>query len=291
MSEEGRYCHLNLNVAYWDYIIPITCGLTAISMLPFAYMYIKAYINGQLKASKFLFMISSIFLIVVFSLLILLGAAFASYCHDMELNNTLRAISVQLHSLHTLLLVGILFHRLDFIFKDTTMAISIYTLIFFWAYYILTVITLIIGSILFGSYYFHSLTSIMMAICGILVVTLTVILVCLFINKLYITHKLSAQNGDILKQAITKTALLTFVSTCNTMIAYALIAIWNSIDNIHYSFVRDIFIVGDVYTNLFVYCYHINILINITINCVGNAIQRAIKYGANVLSMKIWKSL
>ena len=249
----GEYCLANLTAAtiYWDYCVPILCGLTAISIVPFVYIFLRAYARGNLKTTRFLFITTTIFYIVVFGLLLVSGAAYGTYCHDLNLNALLRAIAVDLHSLHTLLLVGILFHRLYIIFKDTSMAISKPTLIFFWTYFLITMLILVVGSILFGFYYYHTITSIMLAICGLLVVTLTVFLVCLFVNKLYITHKrnMSQQNEDGLKHTITKTSLLTLISTCNTIFAYIVIAVWTYIDSIHFSFMRDILIILDMYTN------------------------------------------
>ena len=60
---------------------------------------------------------------------------------------------------------------------------------------------------------------------------------------------MSQQNEDGLKHTITKTSLLTLISTCNTIFAYIVIAVWTYIDSIHFSFMRDILIILDMYTN------------------------------------------
>ena len=59
-----------IEILYYDYILPVISGLAAISMIPGIFLYIKAWIKGELETIKTLFIIGTTHFMVTFCALI-----------------------------------------------------------------------------------------------------------------------------------------------------------------------------------------------------------------------------
>eukprot|EP01084_Bolivina_argentea_P119117 211246_1 len=179
MAKLGKYCLVNKMLAtiYWDYLVPILCILTAILTIIFICIYIKGFIKKNLKTSKFSCIVSTIFFIICFALLITMAIAYKFYCHDRKINLIGIAICSALYNIQYSILLGILFHR-----RFSNGNVNIFSIT-----YVLTFVTLIISAI-FWAYFIPLVTPIVISISSIMIVTLTIFLVSLFVNKLYGKH-------------------------------------------------------------------------------------------------------
>ena len=152
----------------------------------------------------------------------------------------------QFYCLETLLLLGQLYYRLNVIFKNTQFEMSKCTNNTFWIYYIFTTIVFVGGCVMYSNYI--TLSTMITAFAGVLVLLLTITLQCLFMNKVFNVYRVSDDAEDLIK-IITKTSLLAMISTFNTILAFLGAAIEPTMQSIHLNFVIRLVLTADIFTN------------------------------------------
>ena len=229
--------------------------LASIIVIVPSYIFIKAYINNNLKTPKLLFYSGILFYIVLIIHFISEGIYFGLYCHYGDKYLIFDIITQYLYPFQGLILVTFLFIKLVFIFKSTEYAISKITIIL---YSIIT--TIAMSSALFGQtvIIFQNLGSFQLGLLSVLTGSCGYIFLILWLNVLFL-YKLSVvykmckeannKNHQYLIKVITKTAVLCFVSTVWIilfLISYFMIRIS---DSVHIYLISRVLLIGDIYTS------------------------------------------
>mmetsp|Transcript_27036 Transcript_27036/g.44388 ORF Transcript_27036/g.44388 Transcript_27036/m.44388 type:complete len:344 (+) Transcript_27036:53-1084(+) len=246
-----------VGVAYYDYILPITSAIAAISMLPPIFVYFRGYIKKKIKSSKCLFyagLVMFIAIVLQFTGLIFMQPA---YCRNMTLYLALEGPLTLIWAVQTQILLQILFFRLKLVFDDTSFALS-KCLVRSW----FTVFAIIVGSYLLALTFFVSQNIVLVALGGLLLVVSAVFaafaavwLMALFIQRLMRVHRLLdgdqiGVNNDRMVNAVTKNAVLCFASTTtNILLNFVLIPTSTFTQSIHFDFLFRLVYHVDVYTN------------------------------------------
>eukprot|EP01084_Bolivina_argentea_P083378 150956_1 len=248
MSQVEKFCTGNrISTMVFHYIFSILSILAAISIIPGVCAYIKAQIKGNLQVTKPLFYAGIVFFIVSVTAIITFFGAVISYCDHNKLHKVFAMIGPLLYALQTILLIGILFYRLLAIFQDTVFALRKWISTLFLLLYTITAVIFVFASVMWSiSYAISSWSSF---VTGILVIFLIVYLNALFIYKLIKANNNCEQKDQQLIMVITKTALLSFISTFVTLSCAIFFSLGPSIDSIYWGFIRDLLILADEYTN------------------------------------------
>ena len=216
-ASDLNWC-LNHNFDYTFYIYEIFYGIAAISMIPLVYSYINAYSKKLLKASKHLFHLANLFYVMVFIIYILQSIPFALYCHHPYILYSIFQVRFAVYSFSNLVLFVIFFERLTLIFRDTQLAVSVFTKRLFYGLWWLGIFILV------NSTTFHTISKypniyLLSALSGAVIhIFLVIWLNCLFINKLSKLCELDDKKNADLVDIITKTAFFTFISTLSTVV-------------------------------------------------------------------------
>ena len=220
MSEsEANWC-LNNKADYTVYIYEIFYAIAAISMIPFVYSYITAYLNKSLKAEKSLFYLANLFYAIIFIIYMVQSIPYAVYCYHPFILYLVRQATFASYSFSNLVLFIIFFERLTLIFRNTQLAVSVFTKRLFYGLWWLRIF------ILLNSISFHAMMLkyqhlqniyLLSGLSGSVIhIFLVIWLNCLFINKLSKFH--DNETVDI----ITKTAFFTSVSTLSTVVNFGI---------------------------------------------------------------------
>ena len=174
---------------------------------------------------------------------------YADICHGgISMEIAINVTSV-LYVFQLIMLLGILFFRLYLSFRATAFTISKCTIWSFSIYYSLTSICGVFGAISVSTASTLG-QSILGGTMG-LTLLLALWLICLFLYKLTQIYKASKSKGgdDELVRVITKTSLLCFISTLNSILSLSIIPYSISSTSIHVKFVAAIVNIIDIYTN------------------------------------------
>eukprot|EP01084_Bolivina_argentea_P077955 141442_1 len=252
MPDVDDFCvdNRDVTIVFLSYTFPILSILAVLSIITALHAYIKANIKGDLTVSKPLFYAGMIFFIACCAAIMTFFGSVLSFCGNKNiyrLHHVFAVTAAQLYALQTILLIGILFYRLFSIFKNTSFAFTKRTSISFLSVYTVTMAMLIFASFMWSN--MHSISSLSSIVTGVLTIVLLVFLNSLFINKLMNVHKMCDQNNDGLIKIITKTSLLSFVSTFISLLCFTFIALAPMIDSIYWDFTRNLVILADEYTN------------------------------------------
>eukprot|EP01084_Bolivina_argentea_P281183 481055_1 len=253
MSNPQVFCdqHKEIAVIYHVYIIPTIEFIGAISMIPCICVFMKAYVDGNLKTTKLLFLSGSCLFIVCFIQYI--AWIFYNICHCYECHpysNVINNLHSQLFSAQTMLFLGVLYLRLHFIFKNTMMSLSKPTTILLSTYYCVTSI----GVILNLAAYSNEFTTVWITatVSGTLIFSLVIILNGLFVYKMHKIYRLAddtCQNEKFIAISV-KMSLLGFISLSTTFLLYFIGSINVSVVlSIHLNFVFYLCCIADTYTN------------------------------------------
>jgi len=221
-------------------------------MLPMVYLFARAYKENKLRVNRGLFAVGAIFFLTVAITWISWFFQVYVFCRgDLKLLITGLNWGGQMFSIQTLMLIGILYYRLYSIFNETPMALSKVMNIAFSIYYLLMSIFLIFGLGVWANYFANS--SLILAICGLLVVAAIVFLQFMFSYKLYRVHKSVGRHGHEqgMKAIIVKNTLLAVISTSVTLLLFVMIALDPIVNSVHFMFFRSTCAALDLYTNYF----------------------------------------
>ena len=115
-------------------------GIGALLMLPLLYVHVISYIKKQLQISTTLFIVTTIFYLSCFMAFECASMQAWFHCYNKKLYYTFQNSSGQFYVTETVLLCGILYYRLYFIFRKTRHRLSKCTNISFWIFYGIMVI-------------------------------------------------------------------------------------------------------------------------------------------------------
>eukprot|EP01083_Nonionella_stella_P126576 383202_1 len=244
-----------LAIIYFDYSLSAMNIICAVSMIPLVYIYTKAYIESNLKSSRRLFVAGLIFFIIVFSLYISRTVWSLVYCNDAKLYETFTQLSLRLYSLHTVILLGILFYRLYTVFTGTAYHLKSWQIKMYLVIYVLTWILLIYSNMEAFKYAAtgkglapYNISIMMGGMTFLFILISTLFLVGLYVHKLVQVHKQAAQN-DKLIVAITKTSLLCLISTINGLLTAVFVMLMLAIQSMHWWMITQMITITDIYTN------------------------------------------
>ena len=247
---------------YNNVVYPILFSTAAITLLLPIYSYIKAYINNTLKSSKSIFYVGLVFFLNIFIFYVSFATNCGVYCHGVS-HWIVEAPPFYLYTMQCVLLLFILFLRLILIFKEMpSLSLSPWTITI---YLILTAICLLAACIGFTMELFMERTQMQWIgfILSSLVAPIYIILVLwlhiLFIIKLYRVHKASGEptktgkesgkENDKLVEIITKTTILSLISTLMIFVHGCFYILLGSIEIDRYLLITRLFLIGDLHTN------------------------------------------
>eukprot|EP01084_Bolivina_argentea_P030399 56347_1 len=254
MANPQVFCdqHEEIGVIYHLYIIPIIELIAAISMIPCICVFIKAYVDGNLKTTKLLFLSGICLFIVCFMQYI--AWIFYNICHCYECHhyfNVISHIHSQLISAQTMLVLAVLYLRLHFIFKNTMMALSKSITIVLSTYYSVTSTAVILS---YAAAYSNEYAKVWInsTVSGTLILSLVIILNGLFVYKMCKIYRLAddtCKNDKFIAISV-KTSLLGLISLCTTFLMYFMATVNRSLVlSIHLNFVFYLCCIADTYTN------------------------------------------
>ena len=246
---------------YNNIVYPILFAIAAITLLLPIYFYIKAYINQTLKSSKSMFYAGLVFFLNIFIFYVSYATNCGVYCHGIS-HWIVQAPPFYLYTMQAVLLLLILFMRLILIFKGLpSLSLSPWTITI---YLILTATCLFAACIGFTMALFLAtpqnqgigfiLSSMALPIYIILVLWLNI----LFIIKLYRVYKTSeptktgkesGKENDKLVEIITKTTILSMISTLMIFVFSCFYILLFSIGIDKYLLGTRLFLIGDLHTN------------------------------------------
>ena len=249
MPPVDRWCkhHENTVILYFDYILVPFMSLIAFTLIPLTVLYIYAHCQNWTKTRKPLFYVGAVFLIICFLTHIDLIPAHLSHCRHPKNVEIFYNLLTQLYASQTFLLIGLLYQRLWYIFKETTMALKNCTNISFLIFYIINLCALVFGAYSYSNAFVDS--SLAVSFAASLSILLIIFLDFLFIYKLYVVNKSATATKNKLSKTITKTSVLAIISTSLTMVFGTATTLEPIIDSIHFSFVVNLLFIADVYSN------------------------------------------
>lgn len=226
-------------------------AIASISMIPAICIYISAYFKGHLRTTKPLFYAGLIFFIVCLLFCSLAGFTFTIYCYNKDIWIIAANISIQLHSFQLHLLIAILYHRLYLTFKHTSMPLSQITNFIFWPNWGLSSISATFAAINWRSHFLDDIIdpSLLQAITTSLMMLLIIILVSLFVNKLYTVYDNPPDHDPFFKHAIIKLSVLAFISTMCTIFIFIFTTLAAALNMDYWDFIGNMLICIDVCIN------------------------------------------
>lgn len=210
-------CQSRFNVTQFDYIIPSLSGIGAISLIYPTYIYVRSYIRGDLKISKWLFHFGFAFFISIILCYVNHAVVSMFLCHNGSIFDAMEIPLFFLYIFQGVTLLAILFQRLVLIFRHkrvSKLAISRCTIRIFYSLFTSVVSSSMIGTILYasssGAIYTIAIYLLMLA--AIQYLFMMIWLNALFIHKICRIYIKNGQDSELLDMTI-KTAILCAIST------------------------------------------------------------------------------
>ena len=219
-------------------LAPLVIIITIFASYPI-YKFVSAYQQGQLKATKSLFISSITFfaMFLVYYMVSLLYYIFA--CINTRICDALNHVMVNLYVIQNLLFAAMFFTRLEFIFQNTEFRISRCTIIGFSICGIIIAVMVIIGDIV--AQFAMLKGAVIITLGGVSYIFLILSLNALFINKLMSVYKYSKRAK--LLHLITKTSILCFTFTCCTVTFLVLYTLRDTVASPHYYLFMRLFLI------------------------------------------------
>ena len=221
-------CDDEIQIIVLHFVTPILNGMAAISMIYPIYLFLKEYTKKRLTTPRTLFLLGTTTFAAIFLYFIDCAIINSVECRNERLYFILRATGYLLYMIQAEMLTVILFLRLTFIFKETAFAINIWTVRSFIGCVIAASSFYIIGATLYvSSEQFNLIGLSMLGLTFLLYILVVIWLNGLFISKLNTVHKLcdKANTDKKLINTITKTSVLSFISTSQIIICMACVLI------------------------------------------------------------------
>ena len=236
------------------YIEPAISLIIAIIMVILIVIYIKQFVQEPTKLTKTFFYIGLIFFFTIFAAyicLIMVGLLTCTKYYNLYIifqNGT-----TQLYVAQTIMLLGILYHRLYFVFHKTCHKLSLLTTRIFVICYLFTSISFIFAGYMYANY-MNTIGPSIIALVSLLVIFMIIFLISLFIYKLLKVYKSNEQNAVIkqnLLNVITKHSLLTFISTFNVILSAISSGLRPVFNSVYWDFFFTVIINIDMFSNFF----------------------------------------
>ena len=250
MSQFYKDGNPTLCLVYFDIILP---SISIISMIPMLPAFCK-YIKLKNIKKKCLFWAGLLFYITIF-LSIISGIAFSMYfCRDLATYNIVLNVFTQSYVVQTLLLLGILFARLYYVFKESRFPLSKITIKLYVIFYSLMIIFFIVGTAFRTAFRESTVALAIYALAFLMQVIVIVILVSLFLYKITEVYKDMNKDdkGNInpkLIIVVTKTSVLASISISITLVTAIAAIITPSTRSVHVVFGTRILSIFDLATN------------------------------------------
>ena len=234
-------------IVYYDYVNTILFGTSSLGLTSFIYIFIHSYLKSKLKTIKLLFYSGTTFFIMIFIALLSYSFWSINRCHNWRISTIFHLIATQLYILQTMMLAAILFYRLYKVFKTTKFALNILTIRLFSTCYIIASLIGIGAGITYSTH--RTIGRFIGSIAGIFGIIIIGYIFILYVYKLFLVYK-SEKDEDLIN-VITKTSLLAFISIFNTFLVFTIIPLISVINSVHFSFIWNVLVVMDLYTNFF----------------------------------------
>jgi len=250
-------------LVYPNLLLPIVRGLSAVSLLPFIFIFIRAFVQKKLKSWTNLFVLSLIYFFTICAYYVLAILYNQFWCQgNFHLAFIFGTITSSCYGIQAVCLMLNLFLRLTLIFRDagTDLALSKYTQIVFVALSISGILLYMVGTIAVfsgASVYFYALLATISAAAYVIGV---IWLNALFAYKLVKVHKETTKghNGTVIDGTmiylVVKSAVLCFVSTLS-VVSYVAMFMLDTIGLIQSPHLRFVifgfFLLCDLHTNFF----------------------------------------
>ena len=229
-------------------------GICSILVLPLLFVHITSFLKKKMKIPTKLFIVTTIFYFSCFMALALASIQAWFQCYNWK-SKIFRNCANQVYATETILLCGILYYRLYFIFRKTRDRLSKCTNVCFWIFYIITALVFIAAGITFVNY--PKVSPVILLLAWVLILLIIIFLDTSFIYKLYKTMSSFDQKNEneadsassFLSDTITKNSILALLSTIFT-IFFALVSVLYSIINTAYmDLLLGVFYNADILTN------------------------------------------
>jgi len=214
-------------------VLAVIVGVVLITKLLLITKYIHHFRQSHQGArSSFLFIFDSVFFLTCALSLGAYQVAMIYWCRDARIFKIADNIATPLYAAETLMLIGLMYRQVYTIFKDTSFALRKCSVAMLSALYLLTAFVTSVTS--FSWVNRRDIdddefqVSPIIAANGALVVFLTLLLVALFVYKLYQVHLRrceAKQDSTTIIELLTKVSVLASISICCTMITFVLSAI------------------------------------------------------------------
>ena len=161
-------------------------------------------------------------------------------------------LTTQFYVSQTIMLIGILYYRLYFVFKGTVQSLSCINITIFIICYLFTSISFIFAGYMYANY-MTTIGPSIIALVSILVIFMIIYLVSIFISKLINVYKksqvTSSSDDKYLANVITKVSLLTFISTSNVIISAISSGLRPVFNSVHWDLFFTVIINIDIFSN------------------------------------------
>ena len=226
-------------------------AIAAISLIPFMYIYIKAYYKGNMELSK-AFFYSGLSLFCLIFCAYITGSIDAFYfCSNQRLWFIFFNFFMQFYLAEGFIFLGILFFRLHSVLVSSALALSQFTVRTFFTSYTVMLICAVLSGVLYASHLHRVKAAIFISIVGLLGIMLAIFIVCLYIYKLAQVHRAtidSFNDKDEMIRIITKTSLLCFIACLTCFLTAISLILSRTFSSIHLDFIHGIIHFIDMYT-------------------------------------------
>ena len=237
-----------LCLVYFETIIPTTCIISLITIIPAFYKYIKSYNNKKINVyigliDVFPTIFLSIIIIILYSIW---------FCREIQICVIFANILTLLYVGQILLLIAILFTRLYFVFDETSFALSKTTIKLYWIFYALSIVMFLVAGIGISNFGPTITVFIISAFATLLLIVMLVILVSLFLYKMIQVYRYTytkETNDPTLVKIITKTSVVAIISILATGVDLIAAIIASTRPPVYFEILSFLLITFDVSTN------------------------------------------
>ena len=239
------YCDPNrvLSIIYTNYIVPSVASIAALSMIPIIFIYFRAYQKGEIETVRSFFYAGAVLFITILFTFITLALTTSQICHNIEYTRIFHHCATQAFIVQNLIVIGLFFYRLVYIFRGTSLALSKPIIMLFVIIYTL----FCAFSIITGILWVLDVLSLLVTIIPGGIVLLTIYLVLVFIYKLYKTFQ--GNNDQYLLTLMRKTACLVSISTSFILFTTIVATVRLNFESIHVELIRFMIIMLDAYSS------------------------------------------
>ena len=248
-----------LCLIYFDIIVPSVSVILIAIMLPAFCKYIK---SKKKSKNNCLYKTGLIFFISIFLSIIANTTYTLFICRSFKMYTILINILNQCYAIQTLLLDGILFARLYYVFEETLFSLSKTTIRLYWIFYSIMCLVFISAAIAVGNYRETIPGIILAGSAFLMLISAVIILISLFLYKMTQVYKFIHTNkgkaNPALLKIITKTSTLAIISVLATLLDSIGIMIVPFARTIHCEFMANLLFTFDLFTNFWciILSYH-----------------------------------